>query len=325
MNERWVDNRNSDLEKLEASSESVAYKHPYYNHSFEEFGKPIQLPNSKGWLLVRSIPGTAYQDAMGTYPIFCCENWDLLRDDLKDLPEDLVSIVVVTDPFGQYSRATLEASFDNVRKFKDHFVLDLTVPLDKSVSKSHRSAARSALRKLQIRIVNDPIECIDTWMELYVGMVQKLNISGIRKVSRESIEYQFKTPGAMLFEAKVGDQVVGLDMIFIDNDVAYGHLCAFNELGYKLKASYATRWRMIEYLIDKVRFLDFGGGLVTKSQSPSDGLTSYKRRWTSETKPVFICSSIINHEVYERLTSQAGMATTSFFPAYRGGEYLLLT
>jgi hypothetical protein len=258
---------------------------------------------------------------MGTYPVFCCDNWNALADDLNDLSIDLVSIVLITDPFGKYNRATLELCFDNTIKLKDHYVLDLTRPLNESISKSNRTAAKLALRNLQVRIVPKPLISIDTWMTLYGSMVDRLNIKGIRKFSRDGIEQQLNTPGAMLFEAKSGDQGVGLDVVFVDNDVAYGHACAFNEEGYKARASYATRWSIIEHLQGKVHYLDFGGGLSTKEAGESDGLTAYKKRWTNCTKPVFICTSVRNQKLYTQLTNQFGSMKSNYFPNYRAEEF----
>jgi hypothetical protein len=55
------------------------YLHPDYTLSLAEFGSPQELSQSKGWILRRQITGFPYQDAMGCYPLFTCENWSRLH------------------------------------------------------------------------------------------------------------------------------------------------------------------------------------------------------------------------------------------------------
>ena len=76
------------------------YLSPEYVASQAECGQPLALPRSGGWLLERRIPGSEATDAMGPYPIFCCSDWSVLGDDLAGLGDRLVSLVLVTDPFG---------------------------------------------------------------------------------------------------------------------------------------------------------------------------------------------------------------------------------
>ena len=86
-----------------ASFRARGFHHPAYAKSLAEFGHPRLLPNSGGWILERSIPGFPFRDAMGPYPLFCCERWDALPTDMSDLQSDLVSLALVTDPFGRWS------------------------------------------------------------------------------------------------------------------------------------------------------------------------------------------------------------------------------
>ena len=310
------------MDERSAPPEPAGYRHPHYAASFSEWARPLHLPGSNGWLLARQIPGTPHWDAMGTYPLFCCDDWTQLGNDLSNIAMDLVSVVLVTDPFGNYTQQCLDASFDNARHFKDHFVVDLTRPLEENVTKKNRATARRALRKVRVQLVPDPAGCIDTWMDLYTGMIRRQKVTGIRNFSRESFLMQLKTPGAFVFEAVAEDQVIGLDMIYVDNDTAYGHVCAFNELGYTLRASYATRWRMLEFLKGRVRFLDFGASVGTEANSEDDGLASYKKRWCSVTRPVFLCSAVFDQKVYDQLSRQhSGPEKVAYFPAYRRGEY----
>ena len=46
----------------------IGYAHPDYPLSLKESGEPYELPRCGGWILIRPIPGTIYEDAMGCYP-----------------------------------------------------------------------------------------------------------------------------------------------------------------------------------------------------------------------------------------------------------------
>ena len=61
------------------------YLHDEYAQSLQEFGSPYLLSGCQGWILQRGIPKTPYQDAMGCYPLFACQDWSRLPDSLKIL------------------------------------------------------------------------------------------------------------------------------------------------------------------------------------------------------------------------------------------------
>src|SRR5438045_5100866 len=92
---------------------ATGYAHPQYAASLGEYGAPRLLPRSRGWILERPIPGTDVRDAMGCYPLFACQDWSGLSDDLAEISRErsLVSVVLVTDPFGEYHEADLHAAF----------------------------------------------------------------------------------------------------------------------------------------------------------------------------------------------------------------------
>ena len=110
------------------------YLHPGYAQSLAEFGTPRELPGSRGWILKREIPGFSFHDAMGCYPLFTCQDWSQLHADLEDIGNDLASLLLVTDPFGEYNTTYLNRCFkDAVIPFKDHFIVDLSRSADNFV------------------------------------------------------------------------------------------------------------------------------------------------------------------------------------------------
>ncbi len=296
----------------------VGYQHPYYAQSLSEFGRPIRLARSGGWLLERVVPGTQVRDAIGCYPRFFCDDWAALPSDLENLSGDLVSCTLVTDPFTAPSSEQLSGVFDRVRPFKEHFVVDLAMPLETTVKSSHRANVRKALRGVEVRVCSQPETRAAEWNALFDILVRRHAVTGLRAFSPAAFALQLKIPGLVMFEAWAGDELVGLDLWYQQGEVAYGHLVAFNDRGYALRASYATKWTMLQYFKERVRWVDLGAGAGLTSRD--DGLTAFKSGWASGVRPVYLCGRVLHAEAYERLCVAAGSTGSDYFPAYRRGE-----
>ena len=113
---------------------------------------------------------------------------------------------------------------------------------------------------------------------------------------------------------------MGLDLWYVQGEVATGHLVAVNEEGYALRASYGLKLFLLEYFKGRVRYVNLGGaaGLGTDG---SDGLSAFKRGWTNTTRMTFLCARTCNPELYSGLARARGHAGASYFPAYRAGEF----
>jgi Acetyltransferase (GNAT) domain len=299
----------------------AGYTHPDYAASLAGFGTPRRLPRSNGWILERQIPGTPYKDAIGPYPLFSCRDWSQLNRDLGEIGAELVSLMLVPAPFDGYSQSVLEEAFTDVRPFKSHYVTDLTMPVDKIVKKSHRDTVARAVKKVQVSHCTEPLTRLAEWVGLFEVLTKRHAITGIRAFSPDAFAKQLATPGMVMFEAKAGGETVGLDLWYKQGDVAYGHLVAFSERGYQLRASYATKWFMLNYFVGKVRWVDFGGGAGVRTNG-ADGLTVYKDGWSTGTVPVYLCGRIFDPAVYNSLTEAAGTTGSAYFPAYRAGNPL---
>jgi hypothetical protein len=299
----------------------AGYNHPDYALSLAQYGTPLELPRCGGWLLERQIPGFPYRDAMGCYPLFCCEDWSRLEEDLDEIGSDLVSLSLVTDPFGAYDLPYLHHCFkDLVLPFKKHFIVDLRRPINEIVSKNRRKKVRRSNKEISIEICQRPIEHLDVWMELYSRLTKKHNITGMRAFSREAFTKQLCIPGMVMFRALHKGMTVGATLWYLQGEVGYGHLAAFDQIGYELQSSYALDWFSLEYFSDKVRWLDFGGSAGLK-QNTGDGLDMYKKGWSSETRISYFCGKILNEELYKGIVREQKIATTDYFPAYRSGEF----
>ncbi len=291
-----------------------------YAASLGEFGELIHLPLSDGYLLKRGIPGTDEYDAMGCYPLFFCEDWARLKEDLTNLPADIVSVTLVTDPFGRYSKSDLDECFDVVNPFKHHFIVDLEEARDSIGTKHHRKEARKALKHIRVEACNDPVDCAESWYELYDNLRIRHNIQGIRAFSNEAFLKQLKMPEMVMHQAFYGDELVGAQLYLVQNDTVHCHLGAVTDVGYKRGAFYALDSYSYEYFGGTVRWLDLGGG-VGCSGDGEDGLNLYKKGWSAETRPVYFCGCIMNPERYAALVRERGQEETHYFPAYREGEF----
>jgi Acetyltransferase (GNAT) domain len=298
----------------------TGYLHPCYAQSLSEFGEPLELRESRGWLLKRPIEGVA--DAMGTYPLFACADWKRLRDDLEQVGESIVSTVVVTDPFGDYDESLLADSFkDLMVPFKAHFVRDLNKPAESDISAHHSRNVRVGLKQVQIERCAEPAGHLDEWLRLYSVLTERHQIRGIRAFSRRSFELQLKTPGMVCFRAVRHGRTIGMALWYVQNDVAYYHLGAYTDEGYELRASFALFHEALEHLRDTgLAFASLGAGAGVETQA-DDGLSRFKRGWSNLSRNTFLCGRICNRKAYESLVNASGSRGSGYFPAYRTGEF----
>src|SRR6202035_2709263 len=110
-----------------------------------------------------------------------------------------------------------------------------------------------------VDVCASPSDHLADWLRLFGTLSNRHAISGLRAFSPHAFEQQLTLPGLVMFRARAGDDVVGLDLWYVHNDVAYGHLAAFSDIGYTLRASYATKWTMLHYFWQRVRWVDLAG------------------------------------------------------------------
>jgi hypothetical protein len=299
----------------------TGYVHPAYARSLSEFGEPLLLPKSGGFLLKRTVTGTSV-DAMGPYPLFACSDWTKLKSDLENLGEPLVSAVVVTDPFGNYTETLLKDCFnDRVIPFKSHFVTDLTCSLESSISEHHARNARAGAREVEIDRCEEPSSCLDDWSSLYSILIKRHQIRGIRAFSRQCFEQQLLIPGIVCFRASRGQRTVGMTLWYVQGEIAYYHLGAYSDDSYRLRASFAIFREALRYFAsNRLRYANLGAGAGVDGQG-EDGLSRFKQGWSTLTRTAYLCGRICNRRAYDELVAAAGAATTGYFPAYRNGEF----
>lgn len=300
----------------------TGYLHRHYAESLAGFGVPSELPGSKGWILERPIPGFDYCDAMGCYPIFVCQDWSLLNADLEQIGNGLVCLSLVTDPFGEYDVTYLLQCFrDVVIPFKEHFVVDLTRPLDTFVDSHHRRNARKALRALEVERCPSPTDFLCDWTTLYRTLIERHNITGIAAFSRDAFAKQLSVPGMVAFRAVHNDTAAGMLLWYAQGNRAYYHLGAYSPRGYELRASFALFAYSINYFAQHgFAWLNLGAG-AGAGISGASGLGRFKQGWSTGVRTAYFCGRIFDQDKYQEIVKARNVASTKYFPAYRVGEF----
>jgi hypothetical protein len=289
----------------------------------QRVGTPLELRESRTWVLKRQIPGCAEYDAMGCYPLFTCGQWSRLHLDLQTIGSSLVSLSLVTSPFADVVLSDLESCFDLVKPFKNHFIFDTSEPLETAVSKHHRYYARRALKEVAVEAAEHPPDHLDAWLSLYRNLIARQHISGIRAFSKRSFERQLQLPDLVMIVARLlsTQDIVGAHLVVRQGNVAYSHLAAFSDEGYRVGAAYGVYWETLKYVAGQgVRYLDIGAaaGLDDKGD---DGLSRFKKGWSNANRLNYLCGRIFDEDKYNALCHDRGNGEADYFPLYRQGEF----
>lgn len=302
--------------------QALGYLDPTYAQSMAADGRPVSLAKSGGWIIVRQIPGSHLKDAMAPHPFLVCRDWRGLIDDLAVLDPLLVSLVAVTDPLAEVKKSELQEIFHHlVRPYKEHFIMDLSRPLESFIHPHHLRWARRALRNVEVELCAEPLAHLKEWLDLYDNLIRRHEIRGLARLTEESLRLQFQINGLSVFRARRDGNTIGMILCMVEGEHGYFHLGAYNEAGYRSKASYALVWSIFQHFAGTdLKSLNIGAGAGAFGDA-DDGLTAFKRGWASGTRMTYLCGAIIDAKAYARLSvpEQAGAAL--YFPPYRGGEF----
>lgn len=313
-----------NIQSAARSDELMAngYLHPAYAESLSEFGAPRLLSRCGGWIIERQIPNSHHLDAMGCYPLFACQDWSRLHDDLESMGNSLVSLALVTDPLGEYDPASLKECFPEVViPFKEHFVVDLSRAPDTFVHSHHQRNVRKAFRKVRVEQCKNPIDFLEDWTKLYRTLMERHAITGITAFSRESFARQLRVPGIVMVRAVHNEATVGILLWYAQGNRAYYHLGAYDSRGYELGASFALFDYAIKYFAELgFAWLNLGSGAGVGT-SEKQGLNRFKQGWSTGVRTAYFCGRILDPEKYREISESTGLPPTQYFPAYRAGEF----
>jgi hypothetical protein len=228
---------------------------------------------------------------------------------------------LVTDPFGQYTQPDLLKYFKDIaRPYKEHFVIDLQQKPENYVAAHHQRNVHKALRTVNVEICNEPINYLDEWVSLYNSLIARHHISGIARFSRDAFAKQLRVPGITAFRAHIDGRILGMLLWYIQGNVGYYHLGAYSPEGYKLNASFALFWTLLVYFADAgLQWLSLGAGAGIQGHQ-NDGLSRFKRGWSTGQQMAYFCGRIYDREKYQEIVQARKVPPTNFFPAYRLSE-----
>jgi len=237
------------------------------------------------------------------------------------LSKDLVSVSLVTDPFGEFDTDHLRKCFPDVMKpFKQHFIIDLERPLDSFVHPHHLRKARKALRQVEVEHCPRPLELLDHWVNLYQTLIDRHRITGIAAFSRTSFAEQLCVPGITMFRAVENEATMGMVLCYEQADKAYYHLGAYSNRGYEVGASFALFDFAIRHFCSRrLKWLNLGAGAGTTNSN--SGLSRFKQGWSNGIRTTYLCGRIFSHVTYQQLVERTNTQSTDYFPAYRFGEF----
>ncbi|MCX5512701.1 hypothetical protein C3941_03610 [Kaistia algarum] len=299
--------------------EAFGYRSHSYARSFGEASEIIALPRSGGHLIARSVgPGLA--DLASVYPIFCCQDWSGLADDIRALKGSFVSATIVTDPFSAPDLPDLLEGFDIVRLLHEHYVVDLKAGDSAYPSRHHRRKLRSFCGENDIRIENSRLDSdyLDRWVLLYQFLVDRKQITDVRTFSRDVFERQMGVPGLTVFSAWRDNDLLGSDWYFQDGDNVYAHLSAYSDAGYERAVSYPLMQAAIEYFRPIAKFLTLGG---VPAGAATNGLAYFKAGWATRVLPTYLCGAVLCEAEFLRLNGGISPIADGYFPRYRQGEF----
>ncbi len=144
--------------------------------------------------------------------------------------EYLVSLALVTDPFGEFDPLMLQECFKGrFIPFKEHFIVDLNQPMGSYISAHHRRYAKKALENnINVTVCSQPLDFLDDWIGLYSVLIRRHELRGLTCFSRSVFEKQFQIPGLVVFRAEHDGKTVGMVLWMVQWErwdiIIWGHL-----------------------------------------------------------------------------------------------------
>jgi hypothetical protein len=184
----------------------------------------------------------------------------------------------------------------------------------------HLRNVKKALQVVQVERCLEPLQFLADWVNLYQTLIDRYSITGIAAFSHNSFKDQLSVPGINVFRAAEDGATVGMLLWYEQGDRAYYHLGAYSNRGYEVGASFALFDYALRYFCSRqLKWLNLGAGAGTSNHD--SGLTRFKQGWSNGVRTAYFCGRIFARDQYQQLVANAGAQATSYFPAYRLGEF----
>ena len=307
------------------------YADPIYARAVAGDQMPVELTRSGAALIPRSIDavdpgGEPAVDASAPYPLLACADWTALAEDLEALDDTFVSVSAVCDPLGGWSEDELRAAFpDLARPYKEHFVVDLSQPVEESASSHHRRDARRGMRRVAVTCVDADEASADRellqadWRRLYGELITRHGVVGPAAFDIRALDALWDVPGMSVYRASVDGVSVAMQLWLRDGPIVRYHLAAQDAAGYREGGAYALTWTALQDFAREGCEIAHLGAAAGDASSTEDGLSRFKRGWATGTRTAWLCGRIGDPARYEALARAKGLdpEDTSWFPLYR--------
>ncbi|MDQ0025358.1 hypothetical protein J2X90_003175 [Variovorax paradoxus] len=294
------------------------YASKRYAKAVAQAATPVSLQRAGGWLLRRRVGTTPWFDARACYPLFSCNDWEMLPDDLSSLDRDLVCVTAVIDPLHCARAETLRRAFpDMLKVYKMHYVADLGSDLLRSVSSHHRRNIKFALNEVEIEICAEPRAFAPDWLQLYATLTERHRVSGSADFSPHSLVQQLDLPGLTVLRATKDGATVGMTLWLANERHVYYHLGAYSDTGYACRASFGMFWVAIQHFGRLgLECINLGAGAGLRGDI-EDGLSRFKQGWATHVLPAFLAGRVGGPARFSSLCNGARQEQDDYFPLYR--------
>jgi hypothetical protein len=257
-------------------------------------------------LLLRPVPGTAWHDAAGPYPLLGFDpRWDVAAG-LAELREaGAISVVIVADPVLTPGDIV---PFSLTRRYKRHHL----VRDDYRPSEHHRAELRRAARGCAVAALPFA-EALPEWNRLYAGLVARKALGGGPHDFGPGYAAALAPLGPLAFAARDAAGVVAMALWLRQGRFAWYHLAAADERGRAAGAGYLVVDAAIRRLrAEGATCIQLGGGLA-EADAPRCGLDRFKAGFADASRENLLLGAVLDGPACAAL----GGAMGDFFPAYR--------
>lgn len=275
----------------------------------------LQVLDVEEWntaILVRPIPGTEWEDALGCYPLAVIDPNADLQGGLNYLrTSNLVSVGLVANPLVGPSPEQLEKVFSVCRRFKTHYVIDRELGAVRH-SPTHRRWMRKAARECEIELVRLRDHLAD-WLRLYDAIIMRHQIDDIQKFGTGYFGSLAQMPEVEALAATINGRIVAMALWIRSAEAVYYHLGASDRDGYRTQAMYGIFAAANDYFCDH-RLIHLGGAAGISAER-HDGLARFKAGFANRELLAYFCGACLDDQRYFALARD--QPPTAFFPAYR--------
>lgn len=303
-----------------------AFTTPFYNSGeycrcLEDFGTPVPLDPTCGFLLGRTIPGTGLADLISSYPVHTLVDAQGLAGSLRSTATGrFVTATIVTDPLSPDTAD--ERGWDFAKPWKTHLVLDTEKPgaclfPDKVRYYAKRSSSRFGFR-VEFRR-DGKQELLPDWLRLWELLTERHLLKGLKALSARYFERLFALEQPVLAILSDDEGVHSIHVWITQGELAWSHLHASDARAYECSANYMLYSEELEWLAGiGCRRCLLGSA---SGSGGEDGLFRFKKQFSNSSAENHLLGLIIDRAAYSELTGSP-VHDGGYFPAYRRGELL---